>query len=82
MTTSEPVQLSWQLQQLLTCTPGTRRALLLSLEATMTQKGMDVDDLTGVTGKSTTTVAYDFGLSTAPNPELSPRQTTPPTVDD
>ncbi len=33
----------------------------LDTEATMTQEGLLVDDLTGVTGKSTTTVAFDFG---------------------
>lgn len=33
----------------------------LDTEATMTQEGLRVDDLTGVTGKTTTTVAFDFG---------------------
>nr|WP_157108407.1 ATP/GTP-binding protein [Aldersonia kunmingensis] len=33
----------------------------LDTEATMTQEGRHVDDLTGVAGKSTTTVAFDFG---------------------
>ncbi|WP_156371062.1 GTP-binding protein [Nocardia arizonensis] len=33
----------------------------LDTEATMTREGLRVDDLTGVTGKSTTTVAFDFG---------------------
>jgi uncharacterized protein len=33
----------------------------LDTEATMTKEGRHVDDLTGVAGKSTTTVAFDFG---------------------
>jgi uncharacterized protein len=33
----------------------------LSTEETMTQAGQDVDDTGGVTGKTTTTVAFDFG---------------------
>ena len=36
----------------------------LDTEATMTQQGRAVDDLTGVDGKSTTTVAFDFGRIT------------------
>ncbi|MEV5839219.1 ATP/GTP-binding protein [Nocardia sp. NPDC052112] len=36
----------------------------LDTEATMTQQGRTVDDLTGVGGKSTTTVAFDFGRIT------------------
>lgn len=33
----------------------------LDTEAVMTDAGVGVDDLSGVTGKSTTTVAFDFG---------------------
>ncbi|SFC21819.1 GTP-binding protein [Streptomyces aidingensis] len=36
----------------------------LNTEETMTQAGRGVDDLTGVTGKSATTVAFDFGRIT------------------
>ncbi|KYG51918.1 ATP-binding protein [Streptomyces sp. WAC04657] len=36
----------------------------LSTEETMTQAGEEVDDLTGVGGKSATTVAFDFGRIT------------------
>ncbi|MFE3054365.1 ATP/GTP-binding protein [Nocardia sp. NPDC059239] len=36
----------------------------LDTEATMTQAGQDVDDLAGVPGKTTTTVAFDFGRIT------------------
>ncbi|WUI35576.1 ATP/GTP-binding protein [Nocardia sp. NBC_00416] len=36
----------------------------LDTEAVMTDAGVGVDDLTGVTGKSTTTVAFDFGRIT------------------
>ncbi|MGW4773075.1 GTP-binding protein [Nocardia sp. NPDC004278] len=36
----------------------------LDTEATMTAQGKAVDDLTGVTGKTTTTVAFDFGRIT------------------
>lgn len=36
----------------------------LDTEATMTQVGVEVDDITGVSGKSTTTVAFDFGRIT------------------
>ncbi|MEV0247001.1 ATP/GTP-binding protein [Nocardia sp. NPDC050712] len=33
----------------------------LDTEATMTQSGVGIDDVTAVRGKSTTTVAFDFG---------------------
>ncbi|MFE3254296.1 ATP/GTP-binding protein [Nocardia sp. NPDC059229] len=36
----------------------------LDTEATMTQAGQGVDDLAGVPGKTTTTVAFDFGRIT------------------
>nr|WP_198347818.1 ATP/GTP-binding protein [Nocardia terrae] len=36
----------------------------LDTEATMTQAGSEVDDLAGIAGKSTTTVAFDFGRIT------------------
>ncbi|MFK0116546.1 GTP-binding protein [Streptomyces sp. NPDC090994] len=36
----------------------------LNTEETMTQAGASVDDLTGVHGKTTTTVAFDFGRIT------------------
>ncbi|MBB4158243.1 GTP-binding protein [Streptomyces cinereoruber] len=36
----------------------------LSTEETMTQAGEEVDDLTGVSGKTATTVAFDFGRIT------------------
>ena len=36
----------------------------LSTEETMTQAGAEVDDLTGVRGKTATTVAFDFGRIT------------------
>jgi signal recognition particle receptor subunit beta len=41
----------------------------LSTEEVLTEAGVDVDDLAGIEGKSTTTVALDFGRITI-NPQL------------
>ncbi|WP_157495748.1 ATP/GTP-binding protein [Kutzneria sp. 744] len=42
----------------------------LSTEETLTEASTDIDDLTGIEGKTTTTVAFDFGRITIQRDEL------------